>query len=363
MKTNITIETINDLVGGVYSGHSFFVTGITAFEKATEQDLVVLFEPEDGSPFPQLEKSKITETKAGVILAKEAVVPGKNYLLVADPLAAYTRLVEYLQAEIQREIRDPELTKTCFISPEAFIDPSVILGTGSIIESGARIGARTIIGAQCFIGRDTVIGNGVLLHPSVTLLSGTIVGDGTIIHSGTVIGSDGFGYRISRQGLRKIPHIGRVVIGRMVELGANVTIDRAVFTETSIGDAVKIDNGVHIAHNVTIGAGTAILAQTGIAGSVVIGKGCQIGGQVAIKDHITIGDGAKIVSKSGVMKDVKSGDVLSGIPAMPFSEWKRMVVALTKLSDIVKRAAEFEKLQQSLSKQSWFGKLLFGWFK
>jgi UDP-3-O-[3-hydroxymyristoyl] glucosamine N-acyltransferase len=137
-------------------------------------------------------------------------------------------------------------------------------------------------------------------------------------------------------GLRKVPHVGIVRIGKHVEIGANTTIDRSEFGETVVGDGVKIDNCVHIAHNVKIGPGSAILAHTGVAGSVEIGTGCQIGGQVAIKDHIKIGDGAKIVSKSAVMRDVAPKAVVCGIPSMPFSQWKRVMVVLARLPEYVK---------------------------
>ena len=357
MKLNLDLERVELLVKGQATlGPSFLVQNICSLESATEFDVVVLFEPEDGSPFPQLEKKTIENSSAGLFIAKQEVVTGKRYLLVPDPLQALTQLVAYAEQQLYLHVKSPEIQGNYFISPDANIAQGVTIGAGAVIEAGAEIGAGTTIGAQCFIGKQVVIGQAVVLHPGVRILDRCSVGDETIIHAGSVIGSDGFGYRISKQGLRKIPQIGVVIIGCMVELGAGVMIDRAAFDATIIGDAVKIDNGVHIAHNVMIGAGTAILAQTGIAGSVRIGRGCQIGGQVAIKDHVIIGDGAKIVSKSAVMRNLEAGEVVCGIPAMPFFEWKRVSVAITKLPEFLKRAATLQSVVESYNKKSsWFG--------
>lgn len=357
MKLNLELQELELLVKGQATlGPSFLVQNIASLESATEFDVAVLFEPEDGSPFPPLEKQAIEKSNAGLFIAKQEIVQGERYLLVTDPLQALTKLAAYAEGKLYEEMQAPELQSNYFVSPDVVIAHGVTVGAGAVIESGAVIGAGTIIGAQCFIGKQVIVGAGVLLHPGVKILDRCTVGDGTIIHAGTVIGSDGFGYRISKQGLRKIPQIGVVTIGRMVELGAGVMIDRAAFDATIIGDMVKIDNGVHIAHNVTIGAGTAILAQTGIAGSVRIGRGCQIGGQVAIKDHVTIADGAKIVSKSAVMRNLEAGEVVCGIPAMPFFEWKRISVAVTKLPELLKRAANLQTVVESYQKKSsWFG--------
>lgn len=357
MKLNLTLEQLELLLKGqAMLGPSFLVQNICSLESATESDVVVIFEPEDGSPFPALEKAIIEQSKAGLFIAKQEVVPGKRYLLVQDPLAALTQLAAFAEQQLFVNAQQPQLQNNYFVSSDVQLGVGVKIGAGAVIESGTVIGAGTSIGAQSFIGKQVVIGSGVLLHPGVKILDRCTIGDGTIIHAGAVIGSDGFGYRISKQGLRKIPQIGIVTIGRMVELGAGVMIDRAAFEATIIEDAVKIDNGVHIAHNVKVGAGTAILAQTGIAGSVRIGRGCQIGGQVAIKDHVTIGDGAKIVSKSAVMRNLEPGETVCGIPAMPFFEWKRISVAVTKLPELLKRAASLQSVVESYQKKSsWFG--------
>lgn len=314
MNLNISIEKLCKVVEGESTlDPSFLIQNINSLESAGNDDLAVIFDPEDNSVFPALSLEKIQSSNAGVMLASKPVVDGKSYVIVKDPVVAFEKLAIYMDECVND-----------------LIHPS------AIIESTATIGENTCIGANVYIGHGVRIGNNVLLHPGVQVLQNCIVGDGTIIHAGVVIGSDGFGYRVMKTGMRKIPHVGIVRIGSQVEIGANTTIDRALFGETIIGDGVKIDNLVHIAHNVQIGASTAILALTGIAGSVTIGAGCQIGGQVVIRDHITIGNQVKIVSKSAVMKSIPDGQVVCGIPSVSFSQWKRTVVAINKLPDYVR---------------------------
>ena len=161
---------------------------------------------------------------------------------------------------------------------------------------------------------------------------------------------------MTKQGLQKIPQIGIVSIGMWVEIGANCTIDRASFDKTIIGNGVKLDNSVHIAHNVIVGDGTAILAQTGIAGSTKIGIGCQIGGQVAIKNDIVIGNGVKIVSKSAVAHSLKNGETVSGFPAVPFMQWKRSQALINRLPEFAKMAYEIKE-KMNAPKNSLLGKI------
>ena len=177
------------------------------------------------------------------------------------------------------------------------------------------------------------------------------MGDDSIINAGALIGSDGFGYRITKRGLQKIPHVGIVRIGRGVEVGGNASIDRAAFDATVIGDGVKLDNMVHIAHNVHIGAHTAILAQTAVAGSVRIGMGCLIGAHVVIKDHVTLGNKVRVVSKAGVMRDTPDNQTVAGVPAMPFLAWKRLTVFLANFQDFATPLAELKNFLAARAKR------------
>jgi UDP-3-O-[3-hydroxymyristoyl] glucosamine N-acyltransferase len=355
---NITIKEFCDVVEGTTSlAPSFLVKNISSLEHAESRDLSVIFDPEDNSVFAPLSLKKIETSKAGVILASREVISGKNYVIVKDPLVALQKISDYIDTRKDKILQ--EIHATAVIDDFAVIEEDVFVGQNSVILSDAKIGCGTKISASVFIGKGCQIGCDVVIHPGARILARCIIGDNSIIHSGAVIGSDGFGYRVMKNGMRKVPHVGIVRIGRDVEIGANTCVDRSEFGETIIGDGVKIDNMVHIAHNVIVGAHTAILAHTGIAGSAVIGSGCQIGGQVAIKDHVTIGNGAKIVSKSAVMRNIQAGEIVCGIPSMPFSQWKRVMVSVSKLPDYIKEFKNIKKYFEK-KKNGFFRRLFWG---
>ena len=278
-------------------------------------------------------------------------------MLGDDPLAALAKLLKFSKPVLAD---DERIAPSAFVHPKAQLADDVVVGPLAVVEEGAVIGAGSEILARTVVGKNCQIGKQVLLHPSVTVLEGCVVGDHTIIHSGAIIGSDGFGYRVTKQGMQKIPHLGNVVIGKHVEIGAGCCIDRAVFESTTIADGVKLDNLVHIAHNVKIGPHTAIIAQTGIAGSTTIGAGCQIGGQVGIKDHITIGNQVKVVSKSAVLRDLPDGAVVAGIPAIPFRQWKRLMVLFSKFDEFVGPLQALKKLHEKHEGTGGFWKKFMG---
>lgn len=345
MNIHLSLHTIASLIGTncpASRDQNLVIKKIASLETAGPEDLAVILDRGDASVFDAVALEKVKNCKACVILARSQVAEGKAYLLVDDVLTAFTKLVDQAQ---KNTLSDTTLMLTAtgaHISQHATIDPTATIQPLAVICAGTIIGAHTTISAHCFIGNNCTIGAGVLLHPGVKILDYCTIDDGTIIHAGAVIGSDGFGYEVTKRGLRKIPQIGIVTIGKMVEIGANCTIDRASFDKTVIGNMVKMDNGIHIAHNVTIGDGTAILAQTGIAGSAKIGTGCQIGGQVAIKNDVTIGNGVKIVSKSAVMNDIKDGETVCGMPAIPFMQWKRLHATINKLPEWGKLVAQLK---------------------
>jgi len=330
-QINLTIRELCKMVEGACSlDPSFLVKKISSLESAQEHDVAVLFDPEQSSVFAPVSLEKIKACKAGVILASKPVVTDKPYIIVKDPLRALAKIEQFIDTKksVSSGIRPPAvgfnpksdlIRASAVIGEFSVIEDDVTVGAQTVIEDDAKIGRGAKIGAQVFIGKGARIGCNTIIHPGAKILARCLVGDDSIIHSGVVIGSDGFGYRVMKAGLKKIPHIGIVRIGHGVEIGANSTIDRSEFEETVIGDGTKIDNSVHVAHNVKIGPHCALLAHTAIAGSVVIGTGCQIGGQVAIKDHLKIGNGVKIVSKSAVMRDVSDGATVCGIPSMPIS--------------------------------------------
>jgi UDP-3-O-[3-hydroxymyristoyl] glucosamine N-acyltransferase len=217
-----------------------------------------------------------------------------------------------------------------------------------VIASGVEIGAGTVLAAQVFVGANVRIGRDCRIYPHVTLREGTALGDRVTVHAGAVIGADGFGY--ARDGARhvKIPQVGRVVLGDDVEIGANVTIDRATLGVTRIGRGTKIDNLVQIAHNVRIGEDTVIVAQVGISGSSEIGSRVTIAGQVGIVDHVRIGDGAIVGAQAGVTKDVHDGAIVLGSPAAPHLEFKRQLAATARLPQLGKALRALEERLRAL---------------
>jgi len=362
MNLNLTVGEILNVLEGAQTTleHTLFLENISSLDKAGSHDLAVIIDRGDQSVFDAVGIEKIKKSNAGVLLASSEPVPGKKYILVKDSVAALQRLVDFIERRepVGTEIKNKRAL--AYVSPLAQVADDVSIEAFAVIHEYAIIGSGSFIGPQVFIGKNCVIGKNVKLHPGVKILDRCVVGDSSIIHSGAVIGSDGFGYKVDKTGMQKIPHLGIVRIGKNVEIGANCSLDRAANDETIIGDGVKMDNGVHIAHNVIVGQSTAILAQTGIAGSAVIGAGCQIGGQVAIKDHAKIGNFVKIVSKSAVLEDLRDNSTVCGIPAIPFSQWKRIIVVFYHLPELWKLSGDLKAMVDKYkSKKSWI-KRLFG---
>lgn len=361
MQINLTLGEIKEIIGADTCSNnildSFLIKNISSLETADSQDIAILMDRGENSVFDNVSIEKIKNSKAGFILSKEVVCSEKKYLLVKDPIEAFNKLVNFLNKKDLQNNCTNLIDDSAFVSKSSKIAKGVIVQQNSVILDGAIIEGDSFIGAQSFVGKNVFIGSNVKIYPSVKILDNCIIGNNTIIHSGTVIGSDGFGYSVTKTGLKKIPQIGIVKIGNDVEIGANCSIDRAAFDRTIIGNGVKIDNMVHVAHNVIIGDHTVILAQTGIAGGAIIGFGCQIGGQVAIKDHIKIGNGTKIVSKSGVMKDVEDNQIVCGIPAIQFNQWKRISVVLNKLPDYFKILTKIQTfIENKESKKSFWSR-------
>jgi UDP-3-O-[3-hydroxymyristoyl] glucosamine N-acyltransferase len=243
------------------------------------------------------------------------------------------------------------------ISPQAYIDPGVTLGEGvavmpfAYVSAAASLGEGTVVCPGVFIGEGSRVGEGCVLFPNVTLMDGVTLGDRVIVHSGTVIGSDGYGY-MQRDGVNiKKPQAGGVVVGDDVEIGANCAIDRATTGNTLIGAGTKLDNLVHIAHNVTIGEGSLITGQVGIAGSTKIGKYVILAGQVGVKDHVTVADNAVFAAKSAVMSDIRESGMYSGIPAIPIKNWLRSSAAFAKMPELIKTVRRLEKRLEELEKK------------
>lgn len=236
----------------------------------------------------------------------------------------------------------PAPARTVGVSTNSHVDPSAQIGAGSFVDAGvtvgrnARIGRDCTIHSGCRIAHDVEIGDGCTLYPNVVLYHGTVLRENVVIHAGTAIGSDGFGYK-HRAGVHiKFPQVGTVLIERDVEIGSNTCIDRASLGRTVVGAGSKIDNHVHIAHNVQIGKGVLICGQTGIGGSTVIEDYVVLASQSGVADHVRVGRGAKVLAQAGVIGDVESGAEVVGFPAADRKQAMRETVTLRRLVDLYK---------------------------
>jgi UDP-3-O-[3-hydroxymyristoyl] glucosamine N-acyltransferase len=216
------------------------------------------------------------------------------------------------------------------------------------LRDGVSIGHHTTLYPGVFVGEGSAIGENCLLYPNVTIREGVTIGNRVIIHAGTVVGSDGFGYVQEGGRHRKIPQIGTVVIEDDVELGANVTVDRATFGKTIIRRGTKVDNLVQIAHNVEIGEHNILVSQVGIAGSSKTGHHVMIGGQAGISDHVTIGDLAMIAARSGLNRDVPTKEIVAGTPALPRLDWLKAMAIVAKLPELRQQLRDMEDRLKAL---------------
>lgn len=281
--------------------------------------------------------SDAERTLAGVVLvtpplaAHVAHVPAR--ILVTVPQDAMLTALPLLYPP---QPVTPGVHTTAVVGDGVTIDASARVGPRAVLGDGVMIGARSSIGAGATLGAGVVVGNDCVVHPSVTLYPGTMLGDRVQLHAGVVLGSDGFGYSFGGGVHRKIPHVGRCVIESDVEIGANSTIDRGSVGDTVIGAGTKIDNLVHLGHNVRLGKLCLVMAQVGISGSTRIGDGVIIAGQAGLAGHITIGSGARIAGQAGVFGDVPPGETWSGYPARPHRESLRAQAAVHRLPKVLK---------------------------
>ncbi len=279
--------------------------------------------------------------------ASAYVVPESFEAKTAKPLIRIKNIREALVAML--DIFRPEKPVAYSISPkasiakDAVIAADVYIGDFAVIGNNVSVGAQTIIHPNVTIGDRVSIGKGCVLHPGVTIYPGCVLKDNVILHAGTVIGADGFGY-IPGANHTKIPHRGIVIIHSNVEIGANCTIDRGVIDATEIKEGTKLDNMVHVAHNVIIGKGCLIAAQCGISGSTELGDYIMCGGQVGIADHVQIASFVNIAAQSGIPKSIKEKGTYGGYPISPINEWAKQVASVSALPELRRRVTALEKI-------------------
>jgi UDP-3-O-[3-hydroxymyristoyl] glucosamine N-acyltransferase len=343
---SITVQEIAELVGGtVASGDgSTLIRGAASVNEAAAGEVTFFG---NARYLSALKRSKASAALVALDFADEI---NAIQIKVENPSLSFSKVIEHFAPA--PVVYSPGVHATAVLGPDVVLGKAVSIQPYAVVEAGVHIGAGSVIGAHVFIGQNSRIGESCRLHPNVTVCENAVLGDRVTIHSGTVVGSDGFGYEFSGGRHVKIPQVGTVQIDNDVEIGANVTIDRARFGRTWIQEGAKIDNLVQIAHNVVVGQHAILVSQVGISGSSRIGNYAILAGQVGVVGHVEVGDQVVIGAKSGVSKSVPAGEKWFGIPAVPDREFKTRLAYTNRLEKLVARVKALEQLLDLRSKSS-----------
>ncbi len=315
------------------------IIGVAGLKEATEGHITFM----NGNKFSELEQTRAS----AVIVPTHAPKLGMPLLRVKNPRLAFARAIELFNF---KPYEPAGIHERAVIGRNAVIGADPSIHPNVVIADEARIGDRVTIYPGAWIGRGATIGDDAVIYSNVNIREHVRIGNRVIIHAGATIGSDGFGYVTDEGKHHKIPQVGGVIIGDDVEIGANSTIDRATLGNTVIKRGTKIDNLVHVAHNVTIGEHCFLIAQVGIAGSCTLGDHVVLAGQVGLADHVRIGDRTMVSAQSGVIKDIDPDQVMGGYYAMPQREWLKIQALIPKLPELKKTIATLGNQVQELRK-------------
>ena len=329
-------EIAKHLDGEVIGDPACLIKGVSEIQNSEPNTITFLGNPLYG-------KYLINTKAAAVIVENSDVLDGRNGIVVQNPQLA---LVKALSLFLESTDRTPLIHPSSIISSNAQIGKDVNISAGVIIQDGVSIGDGSSIGSNVVIETNTTIGKNCKIFSNVSLYHGITLGKNVIVHSGTSIGCDGFGYVTENDIYEKIPQTGTVIIGDNVEIGSNCAIDRATIGNTVVGEMTKIDNLVHIAHNVKIGKGCLLTAGFAIAGSSEVGDYCTFAGQVGVAPHLKIGNRSIVAAKSGVTKSLKGNKIYAGYPAREIKEHNRR---LALINEVEKLRDRFDELIQSKS--------------
>ncbi|OCX18434.1 UDP-3-O-(3-hydroxymyristoyl)glucosamine N-acyltransferase [Pseudomonas graminis] len=342
MTATITLGQLAEFLGATLRGPADKqITGLATLQEAGPDQVSFLANPQY--------RKFLATTQAAAVLLKPADAEGyaADALLVPDPYLAYARISHLFDPKPKAAVG---VHPTAVVAADAFVDPAASVGAYAVIESGARIAAGVTIGAQCFIGARSVIGEGGWLAPRVTLYHDVRIGQRVVIQSGAVLGGEGFGFANEKGVWQKIAQIGGVTIGDDVEIGVNTAIDRGAMDDTRIGNGVKLDNQIQIAHNVQIGDHTAMAACVGISGSAKIGKHCMLAGGVGLVGHIEICDGVFVTGMTMVTRSItEPGSYSSGTAMQPAAEWRKSAARMRHLDDMARRLQHLEKIVEAVT--------------
>lgn len=316
------------------------LAGVAPLDSAEGRDLSFLSNPKY--------REAARKSRAGAILAASPEgLEGRTLLIHPNPYAALARALHLFHPP---KTFVPGVHETAVVGAGCRLAPSCHVGPRVVLGKGSEVGASSVIEAGAVVGDNCKIGDGCHIYPNVVLYDGTEIGDRVILHAGCVLGSDGFGY--AQEGGRhvKVPQVGRVVVESDVEIGANTTVDRGALEETRIGAGTKIDNLVQVGHNVQIGPGCILVAQSGISGSTSLGANVIIAGQSGAVGHIKIGDRARVGAKSAVTKDVAPDGFVTGHPAQDHRLWLKERALVSRLEQMAGRLKALEEAVSSLAK-------------
>ncbi|WP_425058600.1 UDP-3-O-acylglucosamine N-acyltransferase [Sporomusa carbonis] len=328
-----TLAEIAALVDGTVTGPAGIeVTGVTNIDDAGPGDITFAVPP-------HLDKAAQCSA-AAVIIPDTVETFSKPAIRVANPRMAFTTLLILFTP---RHNVSPGVHPTAVVSHTARLGANVAVMAHTVIDDNASIGDNTVIYPHTYIGRDVIVGHDTLIYPNVTVREDCHIGSRVIIHSGAVIGSDGFGFITVNGKHRKVPQVGNVIIEDDVEIGANTCLDRATTGSTVVKQGTKIDNLVHLAHNVVVGENCYLVAQTGIAGSAKIGNNVTFAGQSGSAGHLTIGDNCVFAARSAPINDIPPNSFYAGFPARPHKEWLRSEAAIGRLPELIKKIRDLER--------------------
>ncbi|SJZ47574.1 UDP-3-O-(3-hydroxymyristoyl)glucosamine N-acyltransferase [Selenihalanaerobacter shriftii] len=334
---SLLLEDLVKIVDGELEGDpTLEIIGVGGVNDVENRELTFAQNPN------YLDKALASPASAIIVTHECETVPNKALIKVDNPRLAFAKIAQNFTPEL---FKIDQIHPTAVVADDVELGDDISIGPNVTIESGSKIGDGARIAAGVYIGSQVSIGDNTLLHPNVVINAETKIGSEVIIQAGTVVGSDGYGYESTDTEHYKVPQLGDVIIEDKVELGANVTIDRAATGSTIIGEGTKVDNLVHIAHNVKLGRNCLVIAQVGIAGSAQLGDWVTLAGKAGVIGHLTVGDNVTVAAQSIVTKDVPSDSFYSGYPARDHKSEMRVKAARRKLPNLIK---ELNKLKREV---------------
>lgn len=326
-------EVAQAVEGCLHGDAARSLQAIRPLEDAGPEDLAFLGNPRDGE--------QARSSRAGVVLCGLATdLGGRERIEVSDPRLALVAAIPLFHPAVGAV---PGTHPSAVVGSVCQVPEDVSLAAHVVLGDGCKLGRRVRLHAGVVLGDEVEVGDDCVLYPKVVVYPGCKLGRRVVVHAGSVLGSDGFGYATVDGTHHKIPHVGTLVVEDDVEIGAGVTIDRATLGSTIIRAGAKIDNLVMVAHNVVVGSGSLLVAQSGVAGSTRLGRGVVLAGQSGAAGHLVLGDGSQVAAKSAVLRDLPAGSKVAGIPAIPMATWRRAQAGFARLPELLRRLRQLER--------------------